>query len=179
MVNCEAETKVVVRSAPLNLTTEPLMKLLPFTANVKAAPPARAEAGFKEAITGAGLLIVKFVAGDKPPPGNGLKTATLNVPANAISEASNCTLSCEVEIIVVVRSVPLILTLESGRKLLPLTSTVVFAAPAMTADGFKVIAPGAGLLMAKFAVPEMPPPGIGLKTLSAAEPALAMSGAVT
>ena len=62
--------------------------------------------------------------------------------------------------------------------MLPLTRTVVFGAPAMTAAGFKVMAPGAGLLMAKFAVPERPPPGAGLKTLSAAEPALAMSATV-
>ena len=63
--------------------------------------------------------------------------------------------------------------------MLPLMVTTVFAAPRMTDAGFNVIAPGAGLLMAKFAVPEMPPPGAGLKTLSAAVPAFAISAAVT
>ena len=62
--------------------------------------------------------------------------------------------------------------------MLPLMRTVMFGAPAMTAAGFKVMAPGAGLLIARFAVPEMPPPGEGLKTLSAAEPAFAISVAV-
>ena len=167
----------MARSALLNLTTEPLIKLLPLTSSVNAAPPAVAVFGASVVIAGAGLLTVKFVAGDNPPPGSGVNTAKLNVPASAISEASNCTLNCEVEIIVVVRSVPLILTLESGRKLLPLMRMIVFAAPAMSAAGFKVIAPGAGLLMAKFAVPEVPPPGAGLKTLNAGDPTLAISAA--
>lgn len=89
MDNCEAETKVVARSAPLNFTTEPLIKLLPLSVSVKAAPPAMADAGLSEAMAGVGLLIVKFVAVDNPPPGNGLKTAKLNVPAEVNSEANN------------------------------------------------------------------------------------------
>ena len=39
-VNCVPLTKVVGRSLPLNLATEPLTNLLPFTVNVKAAAPA-------------------------------------------------------------------------------------------------------------------------------------------
>ena len=87
--NCDAETKVVTRSAPLNLTMELLIKLLPLMASVNVAPPAMADAGLSEAIAGVGLLMVKFVAVDNPPPGNGLKTAKLNVPADVNSEANN------------------------------------------------------------------------------------------
>ena len=40
-VSWVALTKVVVRFAPFQRTTEPLTKLLPFTVSVKAGPPAR------------------------------------------------------------------------------------------------------------------------------------------
>ena len=44
-VSWVALTKVVVRFAPFQRTTEPLTKLLPFTVSVKAGPPAAALVG--------------------------------------------------------------------------------------------------------------------------------------
>ena len=44
-VSWVALTKVVVRFAPFQLTTEPFTKLLPFTVSVKAGPPAAALLG--------------------------------------------------------------------------------------------------------------------------------------
>jgi hypothetical protein len=57
-----ALTYVVVRSVPFHLTTEPEMKLIPFTVSVKAGPPAVAEEGLRPVVLGTGLsgtLIVK------------------------------------------------------------------------------------------------------------------------
>ena len=48
-----ALTKVVVRFAPFQRTTEPLTKLLPFTVSVKAGPPAAALLGESEVNVGA------------------------------------------------------------------------------------------------------------------------------
>ena len=66
------------------------MKLVPFTVRVKADPPAVADEGLKLVVVGTGLsgtLIVKVCELEVPPPGEGLKTVTLAVPAVAISAA--------------------------------------------------------------------------------------------
>ena len=47
-VSWVALTKVVVRFAPFQRTTEPLTKLLPFTVSVKAGPPPAALLGERE-----------------------------------------------------------------------------------------------------------------------------------
>lgn len=54
-VSCVADTSVVVRSVPLKLTTELLLKPVPFTVSTKSLLPATAEAGAKLVMTGAGL----------------------------------------------------------------------------------------------------------------------------
>ena len=68
------ETNVVVRAIPFHCTVEEDTKLEPVTVSVNAAPPAAAELGFKDAIVGAGLLIVKVNALLVPPPGLGVET---------------------------------------------------------------------------------------------------------
>src|SRR5579864_5683733 len=50
--NCVLEMKVVVRDVPLNCTTAAGSKLVPFTINVNAAPPATTELGLSNAICG-------------------------------------------------------------------------------------------------------------------------------
>src|SRR5438128_11507817 len=67
-------TKVVGRSTPFHLTTDPLMKSLPFTVKTNAASPAVLFAGEIVEMTAIGLLTVKLTALDIPPPGAGLKT---------------------------------------------------------------------------------------------------------
>jgi hypothetical protein len=84
-VSCVGLTKVVVPAVPLKLTTEEETKFVPFTVSVKAAPPATALAGESDAIVGRGLLTVKDSAVEGPDVGAGFVTATLNVPAVAIS----------------------------------------------------------------------------------------------
>ena len=82
-----AFTNEVVRAAPLTLTVEELTKLEPLTVNVKAASPTVLEVGLKVVIAGIGLLTVKLVEPDGPPPGAGLKTVTETLPALATSAA--------------------------------------------------------------------------------------------
>jgi len=89
-VTCVEETYVVVRFVPFHLTTELEMKLLPLTVSIKPAPPAVAELGLRLVVVGTGLsgtLIVKVWELEVPPPGVGLKTVTLAVPAVAMSAA--------------------------------------------------------------------------------------------
>jgi hypothetical protein len=65
------------------------MKLVPLTVSVNPVPPAVAEEGLKLVVVGTGLgaMIVKVWALEVPPPGVGLKTVTLAVPAEAMSAA--------------------------------------------------------------------------------------------
>ncbi len=93
-VNCVALTKAVVRVEPFHCTTEPLTKLVPFTVRVKADPPAVADEGLRPVIVGNGLLMVKVCAPEVPPPGAGLETVTLTVPAVVMSEAGIDAVNC-------------------------------------------------------------------------------------
>src|SRR2546426_9431293 len=75
--SCVPLTNVVVRSLPFQRTTDELMKLVPLTVRVKAAPPAIVLLGEIELSVGAGLLLLeKVCAPEAPPPGVGLTTAT-------------------------------------------------------------------------------------------------------
>ena len=80
-VNCVALPKVVVRGLPFHCTVEPFTKPLPLTVNVNAVPPAVTAFGLKVVIVGAGLLIVNVRLFEVPPPGAGLTTVTVAVPA--------------------------------------------------------------------------------------------------
>ncbi len=82
------ETYVVVRLAPFHWTTEPELKPLPLTVSVKAALPEYAVVGLRLFVVGKGLLIVKVWALEVPPPGAGLNTVTVAVPAVAMSAAA-------------------------------------------------------------------------------------------
>jgi hypothetical protein len=54
-VNWVEETKVVARADPFHRTTEPLMKFVPLTVRVKAAPPAATELGVSDVVAGEGF----------------------------------------------------------------------------------------------------------------------------
>jgi hypothetical protein len=136
----------------------------------------------KEAVGGmvATGLIVKVAAFDVPPPGVGLKTVTLAVPADAISEARMEAVSRVEERYVVVLACPFHWTVELDSKLLPVTVRVKAEPPAVVEEGEIPDNDGAGLdgvLMVKVIDPEVPPPGVGLKTVTLAVPGDAMSEA--
>ena len=58
-VICAEPTTLLALATPLNFTTEPDTKPVPFTVRMKLAPPAVALVGESEDVVGAGLLIVK------------------------------------------------------------------------------------------------------------------------
>jgi hypothetical protein len=91
-VNCVLLTKVVVRLDPFHRIVELLRKLVPFTVSVNAAPPATMEVGLRLMIAGA--MMVNVCVLDVPPPGEGLTTVTLAVPAEAISAAVIAAVNC-------------------------------------------------------------------------------------
>jgi len=126
-------------------------------------------------------VIAKFTEFDVPPPGVGLKTVTDAVPALAMSAAVMDAVSWVDETNVVVRLAPFHLTTEPETKLLPLIVSVNAGYPTVREEGFRLVTVGTGLLaplMVKVRAPEVPPPGVGLKTVTDAVPALAMSAAV-
>jgi hypothetical protein len=80
-VNWTALTNVVVRAAPLKLTTEVETKLVPFTVSVNATSPAFLLDGEMLVVVGSRLSTVRVCAFDVPPPGAGFATVMLKVPA--------------------------------------------------------------------------------------------------
>jgi len=86
--NWLGEMKVVGRGVPFSWTTEDeFTKPVPFTVSVKAGAPARTELGFKDAMVGAGSLMVSVEPPDVPPPGEGLTTVIAGSDPLAISAA--------------------------------------------------------------------------------------------
>jgi hypothetical protein len=170
--------KVVVRFDPFHRTTEPLTKSLPLTVNVKLGPPAVVLEGLRLVIPGTGLLIVKVSVLEVPPPAPGLNAATDAVPAVAISAAVIDALSRFAFMKVVNRSDPFHRTTEVGIKFDPLTVRLKPAPPAVALDGLRLVRTGTPDLIVKVNALEVPPPGVGLNTVTDADPTAAMSAAV-
>jgi len=82
------------------------MKLVPVTVKVKAAPPDNNVLGFSDVAVGTGLSIVNVNGLLVPPPGAGVVTVTMAVPAAAISEAVMAACKLVLETNVVVRGLP-------------------------------------------------------------------------
>ena len=80
-----------------------------------------------------------------PPPGVGLKTVTLAVPAVAMSAARIAAVTWVALTYVVVRFVPFHLTTELEMKLVPLTVNVNAEPPAVADDGLRLVVVGRGL----------------------------------
>lgn len=143
-VSCVALTNVVVRWLPFHHTVELFTNPLPLRVSVNAAPPAAAEFGFRLVSAGAGLLIVNVAAAVVPPPGAGLVTVTLAVPAVAISVAGIAAVNCVALTKVVVRKPPFHHTVESLMKFEPLIVSVNAAPPAIAEVGLRVVIVGTG-----------------------------------
>ena len=65
----------------------------------------------------------------------------------------------------VVRAAPLTVITELVMKLLPIAVRVVGPLPAIAADGEMLLREGTGLLTVSLRAGEVPPPGVGLKTV--------------
>ena len=148
---CVPVTEVgVIAGLVPKFTVAPATKPVPVRVNVKAAPPSVAEAGASEVRVGAeAAIIVNDRLPDVPPPGAGLVTATVAVPAVAISAAVIAAVSCVAFTNVVVLAAPLNFTTEVNTNPVPLTVRVKAAPPAVALDGERELSVGAGLLMAK------------------------------
>jgi hypothetical protein len=177
-VNCVLLTKVVVRLGPFQLTTDVLKKFAPLTLSVNAPPPAAAVTGLKLDIEGTGFFTEKDCALEVPPPGAGLTTATLTVPAVAMSAAVMAAVTWVPLIYVVVRLDPSHLTTDVPTKFVPLTVSVNAAPPALAIAGLRLDSAGTGLFTEKACALEVPPPGDGLTTVTLIVPADAISAAV-
>ena len=64
-----------------------MTKSVPLTVSVNAVPPGVADDGLSPVMVGMGLPTMNDTAFDAPPPGAGLNTVTLAVPAAAMSAA--------------------------------------------------------------------------------------------
>src|SRR6266436_634172 len=177
-IPCVALPKVVVLAAPLKFTTEAATKFVPFTVSVNAVPPAIALDGESVVIVGAGLLTVKFVGTDVPPPGAAFVTVTGKVPAVAMSTAVIVAVTCVALTTVVVFALPLNLTRDCPvTKPVPFTVSVNAAPPAVALDGASEVMVGSGLLTVKFVGADVPPPGAAFVTVTGKVPPAAMSAA--
>ena len=87
----------MVNAAPFQFTEDAGTKSLPFTVSVNAGLLEAMVEGDNAAIAGTGFvaIIVKASALEAPPPGAGLTTVTLAVPAVVASEAGTSAVSCE------------------------------------------------------------------------------------
>jgi hypothetical protein len=153
--------------------------LVPFTVRVKPGSPATAWSGAMPVRVGTGLLMVNTEGAEVPPPGVGLNTVTSAVPAVAIMKAATGAVTCVGPTKVVTRSCPFHWTTELALKFVPFTVKVKPGSPAILLSGSMLVIVGTGLLMVNVAVPEVPPPVPGLKTVTSAVPAVAISPAGT
>ena len=178
-VNCVELTKVVVRFAAPHRTCEVEMNPLPLTVSVNAPELIAAADGWMLDRTGAGLeVIAKDNPAEVPPPGVALTTVIVAVPAAATSATVMAALSCVALTYVVVRLLPFHWTCDDAMNPLPLTVSENAAAPASAVPGAMEAIAGAGLLTLNVAAAELPPPGVGVVTVTDAVPAAARSAAV-
>lgn len=169
--NWVGETRVVERSDPFQRTTELETNPDPLHSSVCAGPPPAIAEGVTEVNVGAGLLIVKFLETEVPPPGEGLKTVMEFCPA-VVSSAVGTAADNEVEEAKVVASAcPFHRATLWAVKPEPLRLKVNPEAPAFADDGEMDARTGNGCWTSKNLVAEVPPPGAGLNTVM-----LALSG---
>ncbi len=175
---------------------------MPVTLIVCPAAPACTVGGETSVMNGAGLfvalaagvLVIVAVADGvavgpemtnvsallAPPPGEGLNTVTVALPALMMSLAVMFAVSVPPSTKVVIRLVPFQRTIELGVKFAPTTVNSKTAPPALADDGVMEINPGtrlgvpvgvAGVPTVKLSEFDVPPPGAGLYTAMSYVPA--------
>ena len=140
----------VIAGLDPKFTVAPLAKPVPLIVSVNAVPPTVEKVGAIEVSVGPETaLIVNDRVPDVPPPGAGLVTVTVAVPAVAISAAVIAAVSCVALTNVVVLVAPLNFTTDVETNAVPFTVRVKAAPPAVALVGEREVAVGAGLLMVK------------------------------
>lgn len=117
----------------------------------------------------------KLAGDDVPPPGAELVTVTLSAPAAAMSVARIFPTSDVAPPNVVMRGLPLTLTVAPFMKPVPNTTIEKAAPPAVAFVGEKDVIVGTGLFSVKFAATDAPPPGAGLVTVTGSVPPVTIS----
>jgi hypothetical protein len=145
-VTCVAFTKVVVRADPLKFTVELERKFVPFTVRVKAASGTDLVAGEMLVAVGATLFTVNVCALDVPPPGAGLVTVMLKVPAAVRSPAGIDAVNWVPFTNAVVRGEPAKFTTELLTKFVPFTVKLKVVSPTFLLLGEMLVVVGRGLL---------------------------------
>jgi len=169
ILTCVVESTITVRAWPPTVAVAPAANPAPVAVSVKAPLPAVTLAGLRLLMFGVGFTRATLSgrAADVPPPGAGVNTVMLGVPAAAISLARMAAVSCVDETNVVVRPAPLTWTIELLEKLEPVTVRVKATPPADAAAGLMLDRTGAGrgAVMVKARELEVPPPDPGVDTL--------------
>lgn len=175
----------MARALPFHCAVDPLMKLVPVSVIVNAAPPAPVIVGEIDVSVGTGFaaLIVNVSAFDVVPDGSpcdrtlsgfamlprftvGVNTCTEAVPAVAISVAAIAAVNCVALTKVVVRVLPFHCATEVLMKLLPFKVSVNAAPPAIAEFGAIEVSAGTGVVTTNCSEFELPPPGVGFRTLT-------------
>lgn len=176
-VNCVELTYVVARFAPFHWTADAVTNPVPFTVSVKAPDPTAAEPGVTLEITGVGFP----TRNDTPPevpPSEGLTTVTVAAPDTATSPARIAAASCVKLTKVVARLAPFHCTNADDAKALPVTVSVKAPEPTFTDAGRIEVTEGVEAeVMVKLTPVEIPPPGVGVDTVTVVAPAVVRSEA--
>lgn len=124
-----------------HIKVEVEVKLVPLTVRVNAAPSARAVAGLRAVMVGAGGLTTRFTPGDRPPI---VLTVMLDVPTPASRLAGTTAASCVELMYIVVSAFPFHMAAEATVKFDPLMVSVKAAPPATAMDGLRLSRAGGG-----------------------------------
>src|SRR5690348_9635266 len=135
IVTCVLLTNAAFRGSPFTFTRAPRTKFDPFTARVKAGPPATTIEGLSDEIAGGGSNTLKAMLVESPPPGAGFRTAIAKLPATSTSAEKIAAVSCVELTKVVCRGVPPNTTLAPLTKFVPVTVSVKPPLPNATDAG--------------------------------------------
>jgi len=160
---------------PLKFTVELAMNPVPFTVSVNAPEPETTPVGDSVVTVGTGLFTVKPTPADVPPPGVGFVTVIGKLPAVFTSPARIAAVTCVALTKVVVRATPLKFTTDEARNPVPFTVMVNAPDPKIALVGKIEVTVGAGLFTLNVTEFDVPPPGVGLVTVTGGVPVLAMS----
>lgn len=167
---------------PFQFTVEEETKFVPVTVKVIAGLPITPTAGSIEVRVGTGASTEKVTPPDVPPPGDGFVTVMVEVPAASRSDAGTCA-EREVPLVYeVVSAVPFQFTVEEEIKFVPVTARAIAELPAAAEEGATAASVGAGFggtLIVNVTPEDVPPPGVGLATVTVAVPTVAKSEAGT
>jgi hypothetical protein len=138
---------VVARSTPFHRMIDEDTKPVPLTVRLKEGPPATSEEGVRLERVGIGLLPIANVCRfEVPPPGRGLNTLMIAVPAALRSLAGMEAVTWLESMKVVRRSEPLHRTTELVMKFDPRTVSTKPGPPVCAEDGFMLEIEGTGFL---------------------------------